>query len=258
MKRWVSFAILGGLVLAALLIPAGRSVALAQSAAEPMITDGDFERNVSNRMLRTQESPRGWFESRHDKKGRALLMLSKKRVGGNATKKAMLKADAAGNAYLSQKLREPQTGRFTLQWDLYVKQILSKPNRAGYQMIGGDTVKKAPGPNATGAERLVFLAFENAAAPGKVNLVALEDGSTTPPKSRVLVADLPAKKWLTIRVDVDVPGKSYQVSVPGHTTAPVAAKAFVSKEKTVPSELTHVSFATWNDGPGTIYIDNVK
>ena len=44
-----------------------------------MIVDGDFERNVSNRMLRNHESPRGWYESRRDGKlGRAQLLLSKK------------------------------------------------------------------------------------------------------------------------------------------------------------------------------------
>ena len=42
------------------------------------------------------------------------------------------------------------------------------------------------------------------------------------------------------------------------TTAPVTVKAFEAKEKTVPSSLTHISFATWNDGPGTFFIDNVR
>jgi hypothetical protein len=38
----------------------------------------------------------------------------------------------------------------------------------------------------------------------------------------------------------------------------MAVKGFVTKDKPTPKELTHVSFATWNDGPGVFYIDNVK
>ena len=257
MKRWSTLAVIGGLCAAAVL-PLNRSVSPALGAAESMITDGDFDRNVSNRMLRAKEKPQGWYESRHDKKGRGLLLLSKKSVGGNATKKAMLKADPTGNAYLTQALNAPQTGRFTLQWDLYVKQILTPPNRGAYILIGDDSAKKSPGPNATGTERFVFLAFENAATPGKLNLVAVEDGSATPPKSRVVIPDLSAKKWYTMQVAVDVPGQAYTVSVPGITSAPVPVKAFVSKEKSTPKACTHLSFATWNDGPGTVYIDNVK
>lgn len=260
MVRWSLRAAIGGAFLLTLLapvLPLDGPAPQAQGPA-PMIADGDFELNLNNRMLRSRSESRGWYESRGDGKiGRSLLMLSKKKVGGNATKKAMLKADAAGNAYLSQALREPQKGKFSLQWDIYVKSILTPPNRGGYMILGNDSVKKR-GPNATGAERFVFLAFENA-SPGKVNLVAMEDGTAGGPvKSRVIVPDLPLRAWHTVKVDVDVAAKSYAVSVPGVTTAPVAVKAFASKGNSVPKEITHLSFATWNDGPGTVYIDNVR
>jgi hypothetical protein len=247
------------LVCAVAGVIAARTSVRAQSGPAPMIVDGEFDQNVTNRMLRLVESPRGWCESRKDGKlGRAQLVLSKKPIGGNATKKAMLKGNPKANAYLSQALRETQKGPFTLQWDIYVKSIAVPPNRSCFQMIGNDGVK-GRGPNATGAERFVFLAFENAATAGKINLVAMEDG-TTPgmPKSRVLVPDLSLKKWYTVKVDVDPAAGSYRVSVAGVAAAPVAVKAFKPKDKPTPKELTHVSFATWNDGPGVFYIDNVK
>ena len=34
--------------------------------------------------------------------------------------------------------------------------------------------------------------------------------------------------------------------------------SFEGAGKGAPSKLTHVSFASWNDGPGTFYIDNVR
>lgn len=259
MKRWSALLLAVVFVCSTACLLAWRSPARAQSGAAPMIVDGDFERNVSNRMLRTHESSRGWFESRRDGKlGRAQLMLSKKGIGGNATKKAMLKGDPQANAYLSQALREAQSGSFSLQWDIYVKSVASPPNRSAFQMIGNDAVK-GRGPNATGAERFVFLAFENAATAGKINLVAMEDGSAPgTPKARVVAPDLSPRKWYTVKVDVNVAAKSYAVSVAGVTSGPVTVKAFVTREKPAPKELTHVSFATWNDGPGVFYIDNVK
>ncbi len=260
MQRWSGIAAVSGALLIVALMPVlslDGPAPYAQGSV-PMIADGDFDLNLNSRMLRNRGESRGWYESRGDGKiGRSLLQLSKKSVGGNATKKAMLKADPAGNAYLSQSLREPQKGKFSLQWDIYVRSILTPPNRGGFMILGNDSVKKR-GPNATGAERFAFLAFENA-SPGKVNLVAMEDGAAGGAvKSRVIVPDLPLKKWHTVRVDVDVPGKSYLVSVAGVTAAPVPVKAFVTKGNSVPKEITHISFATWNDGPGTIYIDNVK
>ena len=243
--------------LFALLPPVAR-VAVPAARAQggvPMIVDGDFEKTMSGTGLRGLEKPRGWYESRGDGvKGPKRVQLSKKAVAGNATKKAFFKASSKLNAYLSQALAGPQTGKFTLQWDVLVRRILPKPNRSAYMLVGNDAVT-GKGPNATGAERFVFLAFENATTKGKLNLVAMEAASGKP---RVVVPGLDADKWYTVKVDIDVAAKSYAVSVAGVTTAPVTVKAFEAKEKTVPSSLTHISFATWNDGPGTFFIDNVR
>jgi hypothetical protein len=243
--------------LCTLLPPVARvtvSMARAQTAA-PLIVDGDFEKTMSGTGLRGLETPRGWYESRSDGvKGPKLVRLTKKALAGNATKKAFFKASRKANAYLSQAFPGPQTGRFSLQWDLLVRRVLPKPNRSAYMLVGNDAVT-GKGPNATGSERFVFLAFENAATKGKLNLVALEAASGKP---RVVVPGLDADKWYTVKVDIDVPGKSYAVSVAGVTPAPVTVKAFQAKEKTIPASLTHISFATWNDGPGTFFVDNVR
>ena len=74
----------------------------------------------------------------------------------------------------------------------------------------------------------------------------------------MIAPDLSLKKWYTREGRRQPAAKSYTVSVAGVTTAPVTVKAFVAKDKPTPTELTHVSFATWNDGPGVFYVDNVK
>jgi len=257
MKRGMSIIALSAGLLFALSIansPVARLIVPAAKAQAPLLVDGDFEKDVSGTALRALEKPQGWYESRADGvKGPKLVLLSKKPVAGNATKKVWFKTSTKHNAYLSQAFSAPQSGKFSLKWDILVKSIHAKPNRAAFQLIGNDSVK-GKGPDATGSERFVALAFENASAKGKINLIAMEGAAAKP---KVVVPNLDLAKWYTVQVDIDVQAKTYAVSVKGVTTAPVAVKAFVAKEKTVPSSLSHISFATWNDGPGSFMIDNV-
>lgn len=226
------------------------------AAAGPLVVDGDFEANVSSGKLRSKEKPQGWYESRRDgAEGRRNLMLSTKKVYGNATKKSVVKADPKVNTYLSQRLGADQKGRFTLKYDIAVKEILPPFNRSAFQILGNAFVS-GRGPNASGAERFVFLGFENAAAPGKVNLFAFEGKTDSWDAKTIVARDLDLKKWYTVILDVDVAAASYTVMVPGVTAAPVEVGAFRSKGKS-PKVITHLSFASWNDGPGTFYIDNV-
>ncbi len=230
-----------------------------RAAGVPLITDGDFEASANSAALRKREAAGGWYESRRDgKEGRLLLSLSTKPVAGNATRKAMVKASAARNTYLTQQLSQPQQGRFSLQWDILVKEILPPFNRSAFQMIGNNTVR-GRGPNGAGKERFVFLGFENATTPGKVNLFAYEGGDTDQwDTKRVLFSGLSLGKWYTVRVDVDVPGQAYTVSVEGQPGPGVRVAAFRTKGAKAPQALTHLSFASWNDGPGTFYVDNVR
>jgi hypothetical protein len=262
-RRWFRF--LGLLPVLVALVFAGSFHRMpggvrAASAQTKLLVDGDFEADATVKQLRDREKGQGWYESRQDGKiGPKLLKLSKKPVAGNATKKAMIKGSDKLNTYLTQAFSQVQKGKFSAQWDILVKQIHPNSNRSAFQMIGNASGGK--GPNSTGAQRFVFLAFLKGAHPGKVDLVAYEGGSPeTASKPTPVAANLDLKKWYTVKVDVDVPGKTYTVTVldkaANNPLAPVALKAF-NTGKGVPSELTHISFASWNDGAGSFLVDNV-
>ncbi len=228
-------------------------------AQTPLVVDGEFEGSDSYAELRELKEPRSWYESRSDGQvGPKQLMLSKKSIGGNGTHKAMIKANVEYNTYLSQEFGQPQRDAFSLQWDIFVREIMPPYNRSAFQMIG-DTSVKGKGPNATGRERFVFLGFMNGETEGSLNLFAFEGGEGREWDDRtILVRGLQLEKWYTVRVDVNVKDKWYDLSVAGVTEKPVRVKAYKTKKSPVPRELTHVSFASWNDGPGTFYIDNVR
>lgn len=235
--------------------PAGPAAAGAQP---PLLVDSDFNDNDSYAELRRLKKPQSWYESRNDGKwGPKQLKLSKKNIGGNNTRKAMVKANPKYNTYVSQEFSRPLTGPFSLQWDIYVREILPPFNRSAFQMIGNTSVK-GKGPNGTGRERFVFLGFMNGEAEGTMNLFAFEGGEGNEWDDRtILVRGLELKEWYTIRVDVNVEKHWYEVSVEGVTEEPLRVKAYKTKRSPVPKTLTHVSFASWNDGPGTFYVDNV-
>jgi len=248
--------VLWGVVVALGLVP---RTAFPAGPGAALIVDGDFEANATSTELRNRGQGPGWYESRRDgKEGRALLQLSQKSVAGNASRKAMIKASPTRNTYLTQQLVVPQTESFSLQWDILVKEILPPYNRSAFQMIGNAAVR-GRGPNGAGKERFVFLGFENATAPGRLNLFAFEGGETDQwDTKRVLISGLELGKWHTVRVTVDVPGQAYTVEVPGAESGPVRVTAFHAKGAKPPKMLTHISFASWNDGPGTFYVDNVR
>lgn len=234
---------------------------VAIRAATGLIVDGDFESDASGADLRKHETAQGWYESRNTggpKDARLMLKLNTADIGGNKSKKAMLTGDPQFNTYLTQSFPAPQAGTFALQWDIYVKELLPPFNRSAFQMLGSATAK-GRGPNGSNPERFVFLGFENAGTPGRINLFAFEGKDPAQWDRRTPIAtNLALEKWHTIRVDVDVAAKRYRVSVIGETTQPVEVEAFRTKDSAPPKAITHVSFATWDDGPGTFYVDNVR
>jgi hypothetical protein len=223
-------------------------------AAAEVLVDGNFETQKNSGDLRKDGKGADWYESRKDGEGAKLLMLSTKDVGGNATKKAMLKAHPDLNTYLSQRLAAPIKVAATLRYDLFVREILPDDNRSAFCFLGG-IKDKTGGPNSTGAERFVFLGCENAATPGKMNLFARE-GANDWAKRTLVAKDLELGKWYTVVVDVNVAEGFYAVHIEG-VTQPFELESFFTKGKT-PSQLTHLSFATWNDGAGTFYVDEVS
>lgn len=261
MRSYVRWVLSGaGLLFLVMFVASGgflTAIAEGATAAGALLVDGDFEQNETGKQLRDREDPQGWYESRRDGKiGRLQLKLSTKEVGRNSTRKAMLRANPEANTYLSQRFSEPIRERLVLQWDVYVREILPTYNRSVFQMVGSAAVR-GRGPNGSGKERFVFLAFENAPRPGKINLFAFEGKDPDHWDARtLLVSNLDLKKWHTITVEIDIAEKCYWISVPGVTAEPIRVQAFHYREET-PDVLTHVSFATWDDGPGTFYVDNV-
>jgi len=242
--RFVLLGVLGTL----LLVP----VALA---ATDLIVDGGFAAIKNGNDLRKDTDGQDWYESRKDKEGRKLLMLSTKSIYGNKTQKAMIKADPELNTYLSQRLAEPLTGAFTATYDIAVKLIRPEYDRSGFFFLGVSTDKKN-GPNSTGKERFAMLGFENAGQEGKINLFARESNNSWDDKT-ILIEGLDLKTWYTITVAVDVAAGTYTVQLDDRAPSR-ALEAFRAGKQGPPAEITHVSFASWNDGAGTFYVDTVS
>jgi len=242
-------------LLTILLITSCAILSAGTLLADELVPGGDFENIKNGDDLRKDSKGLDWYESRKDTdEGRKLLKLSTKNIHGNATKKAMIKGHPELNTYLSFRLAEPQTITLTARYDILVKEILPDDNRSAFMFLGGVKDKKG-GPNSTGRERFVILGFENAATPGKLNLFAREGQEKW--AARTLVAEgLDVNSWYTITVDANIPEGYYTVTVDG-VVEEFELESFMTKGKT-PDKISHISFASWNDGAGTFYVDNVS
>ncbi|MBN1507361.1 MAG: hypothetical protein JW955_10975 [Sedimentisphaerales bacterium] len=225
--------------------------------AQQYLADSGFDTSGDSTALRANSSGQDWYESRQDSSpGPTLLTLDTSNVGGNSSKKAKLTSSTAnpgGNAYLTQEFSSPQTGRFTAQWRIYVDSITNisgHPDCAGWMMIGDDSDSSSKGPNASDSERFVYMAFlkNGGGTSGTMDLVAMERYVTT---LTPIASNLSLDRWYTIRVDVDPTTDSYDVYIDGK---PIIASWPSRKVK---SSVTHISFAQWNDGAGTFYVDDV-
>ena len=222
--------------------------------ATELVVDGNFEGHKNGDELRKDGKGSDWYESRKDGEGRQLLKLSTRDIGGNATNKAVVLADPELNTYLSHRLTRPQELTLTASFDIYVKEILPDDNRSAFILLGGIKDKKG-GPNSTGKERFVFMGFENGAEPGTMNLFARE-GQTKWAEKTLVVEGLKLETWHTIKLELNVPEGFYAAWVEGQSE-PFELEAFYTKGRT-PSKISHISFASWNDGAGTFYVDNVS
>ena len=219
----------------------------------PFIRDTDFELNVSDEDLR-DENPPGeyWYESRGQEPG--LLTLNEDDIGGNATKKAAVAASITGNPYLSQQFGRPPTEVFTVQWSIYVESILDisgAPDRTGWMLIGDSSNATRPGPNSDDSERFVYLGFfrDGGGTSGTMDLVARDrdDGWTA---FTTVASGLNIGQWYTIKVVCDLASDDYAVYVDGAYQGTVTSRY---PKNTV----SHISFAQWNDGAGSFYVDDV-
>jgi predicted glutamine amidotransferase len=219
----------------------------------PFLVDSDFNASADSADLRANSGGQNWYESRSDVP--TLLTLDSTDVGGNSTKKAKFTASSAGNAYLTQDFGSPATGVFSVQWDIYVDSILDisgNPDRAGWMLIGDNTNSNRPGPNSDDSERFVYLGFfkDGGGTTGSMDLVA-RDRDDTFASFTTVMAGLQLKQWYTIKVVCDVPNGRYDVYVNGAFQRTVTSR-------NAKTQVTHISFAQWNDGAGSFYVDNVK
>ena len=218
-----------------------------------LVAETDFETVNDTPDLLTDAPGRDWYESRNDVP--SLLFLDEDTIGDHTGKKAGFTGSTSGNAYMSQELKTPQSGVFSIQWDIYVDEILNidgNPDRSGFMFVGddsrnGSSSDRNKGPNSTDLERFVYMAFykDGGGNDGTMDLMAVEPEETT-----MIAEGLNLKQWYTIKVLCDVPNSTYMVYVNG-----VFQKAITAY--TAKSILTHISFATWNDGAGSFYVDNV-
>jgi hypothetical protein len=234
-----------GFVLA---IVGGGRLAQAQ-----ILVDSDFNASSDSAALRANSAGQDWYESRQDVP--TLLTLDRTSVGGNATAKAKFTASSTGNAYLTQEFSSPQTQAFSVQWDIYVDSILDisgHPDCAGWMLIGDDTITNTTrkGPNADDSERFVYMAFykDGGGTSGTMSLVAMERDSTT---LTPIATGLYLKQWYTMKVDLNLANDTYDVYVDGNKVV----GAWPSRN--LKDSVTYISFAQWNDGAGSFYVDNV-
>jgi len=216
-----------------------------------LIKDSTFDGSANDADLRTNSPTQDWYESRNQ--APTLLTLDTANIGGNSGKKARLDGTAnVSNVYLTQEFNATQSGPLSVQWDIFVESIYdAAPHRAGMMLIGDDTFA-GNGPNADNSERFVYLGFSsyNKAA-GKMDLVARDrDDAFSQGSFTVIATDLNIGQWYTIKVNLNLTAGTYDVYVDGVNKGTVTSR-------NVKSNVQYVSFAQWNDGAGTFYVDNV-
>jgi uncharacterized repeat protein (TIGR02543 family) len=220
-----------------------------------LLVDSEFSDSADNTTLRT-DTPgvQDWCESRVESpEAQALLYLDESDVGGNTGKKAGFTASSTLNAYLTQEFAVPQTGTFSVQWDIYIDSISDIAyDRAGWMLIGDNTNPTRTGPNSDDNERFVYMAFlkPGGGTSGTMDLVA-RDRDDAWGTFTTIASGLNLKQWYTIKVICNLDTDTYDVYVDG-----VLKKAGVTS-RFAKTSVTHISFAQWNDGAGAFYVDNV-
>ena len=226
---------------------AHRTFSFTTYDATEFLSDSTFDASADSADLRANSPGQDWFESRNDVT--TLVVLDESDVDGNTAKKAKFIASASGNVYLSQEFRQPQTGQFSVQWDIYVDEILDitgSPDRGAWMFVGNDP-GNGRGPGSSDSSRFVYMAFakNGGGTGGSADLIAIDLAGNV-----VVLADLHLDRWYTIRVDLDVNLDRYSVSVDGDYKGTVSARR-------TQTSVAFVTFAQWNDGAGTFYVDNV-
>ncbi len=218
----------------------------------PLLVDTDFEVGPDSAELRADGAGPDWRESRLDDP--TLLTLDLFDVAGNETRKARLAASNVSNVYLTQRFGWPQTGTFSVGWEILVEEIVDLPgdgtDRAGWMLIGDDTDAPSPGPNSSDGERFVYMAFarNGGGTVGQTMDLVARDRNDPWDGFTLLASGLTIGQWYRIRVTCDLNADSYDVYLDD------ALVGSVSSRQTKDS-VSHISFAQWDNGAGTFVVD---
>ncbi len=231
-----------------------RQVFTFMTKPQSLIADSSFNSCASSSDLRTNGPGQNWYESYNDNP--ALLTLDTSSIGGNSGKKAKLTGNGVDNVYLSQELLQNQTDNFSIQFDVYVDEIINTSNtidKGAYIFIGDDSDGNH-GPCSSDQDRYVMLAFRKngGGTNGSMELIALDRYDTGDSNNNLtrINRSLYLDTWYTIRIDINFALQRYNVYINNVYMRTV-------KSRTAKETLTHISFANLADSYGTFFIDNV-
>jgi len=213
-----------------------------------LIMDSDFDM-AQYIDLRDNSPFQDWYESRNDDP--TILDINTENISGNDGYKAKLEANTKDNAYLTQEF-EAQSGFFRLQWDIFVDNITDSAvyvDRAAIMFIGDHSTNNWRGPNYGAAQNFAWLAFykDGGAETGTMDLVATNFAG-----EEIVLTEMNLDQWYTMKVIGNTDTDTYDVFVDD-----VLIAQGISSRR-AKDNVTHISFAQWNDGAGTFYIDNVQ
>ncbi|MFZ0451122.1 MAG: M14-type cytosolic carboxypeptidase [Desulfatiglandaceae bacterium] len=243
-----------------------------KESEERLFSDPEFDDSSTSEQLRENSLGQDWYESRGTIPEALLLVTDP--VGDNVEgNKAALKTcgmtlGSDDYVYLTQEFSPPQTGKFAVSFDIYIDCIEDDGDRdrTGYVYIGDDSGGSS-GPNSGSAERFVYLTFydpDMSSGTDDLEIRAREydnPGVSGPDQSwnttsawTPVASGLNYQTWYPVRVEVDVPGGTYDVYV----NDVLVASDIKKFEKFASTSLTHLSFSSGYQGKGDFYVDNVR
>lgn len=225
------------------------------ASALEVLVNGDFATETDSASLRSNDTGQDWYESRADTppNGANQLTLDETDVAGNATKKAKITGTTSYNTYLTQALPSAvSSGDITIQWDTYIDSVINSTNDNSDFIFLGIDDGGTNGPNSRDAERWAIIGWrkDGGGTTGSVNLVYKRVGdalSNLPIASSTLAFD----QWYTMKIVGHLDTNTYDIYVDDMLQVS-GVTAYTNVDP------TYISFATWNDGAGVFYVDNVS
>ena len=143
-----------------------------------VIVDSRFDKSANDSDLRADGSGQDWYESVGQNPN--LLTLNGGEIGGNSSAKAQLTSSPGYTTYLTQEFSKPQTGLFTVQWEIFVDQLLTLSVSIAAGSIsenGGSTQATVTRHNGTTGNLVVNLFSSDTAEATVPDTVTILDGS---------------------------------------------------------------------------------